>query len=28
VPRSLNRMQQLNAVRLMGVPTRGLDAAL
>ncbi|HJT80058.1 MAG TPA: efflux RND transporter permease subunit [Chthoniobacterales bacterium] len=28
VPRSLNRIQQLNAVRLMGVPTRGLDAAL
>jgi multidrug efflux pump len=28
VPRSLNRMQQLNAVRIMGVPTRGLDEAL
>jgi len=28
VPRSLNRMQQLNAVRIMGVPTGGLDAAL
>jgi multidrug efflux pump len=28
VPRSLNRMQQLNAVRIMGVPTKGLDAAL
>jgi multidrug efflux pump len=28
VPRSLNRMQQLNAVRLMGVPTQSLDAAL
>src|SRR5213595_938146 len=28
VPRSLNRMQQLNAVKIMGVPTGGLDAAL
>src|SRR5205814_9439292 len=28
VPRSLNRMQQLNAVKIMGVPTRGLDEAL
>jgi len=28
VPRSLSRMQQLNAVRIMGVPTGGLDAAL
>jgi multidrug efflux pump len=28
VPRSLNRFQQLNAVRIMGVPTGGLDAAL
>ena len=27
-PRSLNRMQQLNAVRLMGVPTGSLDEAL
>src|SRR5438874_3921251 len=28
VPRSLNRMQPLNAVKIMGVPTGGLDAAL
>jgi len=28
VPRSLNRMQQLNAVKISGVPTRGLDEAL
>jgi multidrug efflux pump len=28
VPRSLNRIQQLNAVRIMGVPTGGLDQAL
>ena len=28
VPRSLNRMQQLNAVRIMGVPTGSLDSAL
>src|SRR5207237_6763500 len=28
VPRSLNRMQQLNAVKIMGVPTGSLDAAL
>jgi len=28
VPRSLNRMQQLNAVRIMAVPTRGLEEAL
>jgi multidrug efflux pump len=27
-PRSLNRMQQLNAVKLSGVPTQGLSAAL
>ena len=27
VPRSLNRMQQLNAVKIMGVPTGSLDAA-
>ena len=28
VARSLNRMQQLNAVAISGVPTRSLDAAL
>src|SRR5213592_3194108 len=28
VPRSLNRMQQLNAVSIMGVPTGSLDSAL
>src|SRR5947208_4953999 len=28
VARSLNRMQQLNAVTISGVPVRGIDAAL